>query len=68
MKLYKIEYTTLEGQDRTEYKGTIANAKAAQKELERVYGKHNVANYEPIEVPTDKPGLLEWLNTNAGKG
>lgn len=25
-------------------------------------------SFEQIEVPTDKPGLLDWLNENARKG
>lgn len=67
MNLYQILYVTQRDPHTTlaAYEGTQASAKAKQKELESMHGRHNVDDYVPIEVPTDKPGLLCWINDNA---
>lgn len=68
MKLYKIEYER-RGVNGTEtgtaWCGTQAEAKAREKELEREHGRWRVGDVEQVEVPTDKPGLLAWLNEHA---
>lgn len=61
MKLYRTEY---EGDPDVvfSWQGTQADAKAARKELE---AKSCVGvKTEDVDVPTDKPGLLAWLNEN----
>lgn len=66
MKLYKIEYETQNGATaRRAWCGTQAEAKAREKELEREHGRWRVGDVEQVEVPTDKPGLIAWLNLNA---
>lgn len=64
MNLYKIEYT-YRNRNFVAWAGTQASAKQKQKELEDEYGKYQVEDFIPVEVPTDKPGLLHWLNVNA---
>ena len=70
MKLYKIEYARrgvngTETGTGTAWCGTQAEAKAREKELEHEHGRWRVGNIEQVEVPTDKPGLLAWLNEHA---
>lgn len=45
-----------------EWDGTQADAKERRKSLQE-RGYFNVAT-ENVEVPTDKPSLLAWLNAN----
>lgn len=47
------------------WSGTQAEAATARKDLNS-YQKIPRANIttEEVEIPTDKKGLLEWLNTN----
>jgi len=67
VKLYKITYD-MEGHGFTVYAGTQTDAKRIQKEVEAKVGRHNVDDWVCVEVPTDKPHLLEWLNLYATKG
>jgi hypothetical protein len=64
MNLYRIDYSdgTLA---RVQWEGTQAAARKAQRDLEQVHGRVNVDDFKPVEVPTDKPGLLDWLNEHA---
>lgn len=64
MKLYRVLYED-GGLNRAMFYGTQAEAKAGQKALEADVGYHNVDPFEPIEVPTDKQGLILWLNEYA---
>jgi len=65
MKLYRIEFDTPENGPMEMWAGTQADAKKLQKELEEQWGRHNVENFRATEVPTDKPGLISWLNNRA---
>lgn len=67
MKLYKVEYglTARVGNARVEqvkieWAGTQADAKAAKIRL--LAGDGYDVEVSQVEVPTDKPGLLAWLN------
>lgn len=65
MKLYRIDYETAAGATLSVWCGTQAEARAREKELEREHGRWRVGDVEAVDVPTDKPGLLAWLNANA---
>jgi hypothetical protein len=65
MKLYQISYDTGGGATCCAWCGTQAEARAREKELEREHGRWRVDSPIAVEVPTDKPGLLAWLNANA---
>lgn len=66
MKLYLIDYDAPSATGtRRAWCGTQAEAKARLKELEQEYGRWRVGKIEQADIPTDKPGLLAWLNLNA---
>lgn len=64
MKLYRIEYGVTDEANRdlvcVQWAGTQAEAKKIEREL--MDGDAYDIDCETIDVPTDKPGLLEWLN------
>lgn len=63
MKLYRVIYgTTQDGRDvvRSKWVGTQAAAAAVKKKLNE--GIEFDIEVENVEVPTDKEGLLQWLN------
>lgn len=65
MKLYRIEFGFDEGGDSkigVAWAGTQAEAKAKHKDL--MEGDNYDIETTPVEIPTDKPGLLDWLNRN----
>lgn len=65
MKLYRIGYTnTTTKEECVWWLGTQADAKAKHKELCEEHERFNVDTPLPVEIPTDKPGLLSWLNKN----
>lgn len=77
MNLYKItspEYDFQDGKDPvvavTSWQGTQADARAKRIQLESVFkdikpAKRPKVLVEEIDVPTNKGGLLDWLNANA---
>lgn len=65
MRLYRIEFDTQDIAGCIAWAGTQADAKLKQKELEAMHGRHNVGNFTAVDVPTDKTGLLDWLNHRA---
>jgi hypothetical protein len=76
MKLYKIvspEYTFADGETVkavTEWQGTQADARKSRIAFEQPFkdikpAKRPRVEVEEVDVPTDKAGLLVWLNTNA---
>lgn len=67
MQLYKIEYNTPNG-PRVAWAGTQSDARKTQKELEEKYGRHEVEKFQPVDVPTQKAALIEFLNENAKIG
>lgn len=75
MKLYKVvapEYTFADGETVkavTEWQGTQATARASRIMLEAPFkeikpAKRPRVEVEEVDVPTDKTGLLTFLNTN----
>jgi hypothetical protein len=65
MNLYKVEYGVTEfGADlvRVKWVGTQAEAARVKKQLTAT-SAYDI-EVEACEVPTDKPGLLAWLNRN----
>lgn len=63
MKLYKITWENGSDERAVRWEGTQADAAAVKKRF---------ADQDPIlegvEVPTDKPSLLAWLNANSRGG
>lgn len=52
----------------TKWAGSEAGARAAKKELTAKHGlKQTGADYDALEVPTSKAGIIEWLNENVTK-
>lgn len=75
MKLYKVispEYTWADGivsKGAVEWCGTQADARKARIEFEQPFkeikpAKRPRVEVEEVDVPTDKQGLLAWLNGN----
>jgi hypothetical protein len=64
MKLYRIQATHDEYGTLYAWAGTQATAKKAAKEMDDMYHfkLHRDPVIEVVEVPTDKKGLLGWLN------
>lgn len=59
MNLYLISHTTPAGRRVCQWAGTQAEAARLKAEAKKVDKR---AKSEPKTVPTDKPGLLAWLN------
>lgn len=64
MKLYRIPFENRNGDACQLWCGSQAEAKAETKRLETEYERWRVGDPETVEVPTDKPGLIAWLNEN----
>jgi hypothetical protein len=66
MNLYAITYVAPTSDAptrmRAAWAGTQADAKAKHKALCEEHERFNVDKPVPANVPTDKPGLLAWLN------
>jgi hypothetical protein len=65
MKLYKTTYVdghVAPPEKKACWQGTQNDAAARRKEL-KTEGMSNVETKD-VDVPTDKPGLLAWLNEN----
>lgn len=66
MNLYKIDGTLLAERHLTVQKwaGTQADAKQAAKDMQVEFPNCQKPVITPVEFPTDKTGLLAWLNDN----
>jgi hypothetical protein len=62
MKLYRTKYIAGEGETRYTWQGTQNDAAAKRKALKQE--DRGGITTEDIDVPTDKPDLLAWLNEN----
>lgn len=62
MKLYKI---TTEGRNQTVWAGSQTESAKARKELTEAGVKRSEIKTTEYDVPTNKDGLLKWLNENA---
>ena len=65
MRLYEIKYENKDGDVRRQFAGSDSDASKMSTKLKA----DGVAVAKPvrgqIDVPTDKAGLLDWLNKNA---
>lgn len=59
MKFYVIKYVE-DGIQRLRWEGTQADTNAKHKVIQQTASETEVVEFD---VPTDKPGLLEFLNT-----
>lgn len=64
MKLYKITATNGDGDTETKWAGSQTESAKARKEFMDIGFKRNQLVTEDVEVPTNKDGLLNWLNKN----
>lgn len=64
MKLYRVSSESV-GKNVTKWSGTQADSKKDKKAMKD--NGNLFIEIEEIDVPTDKAGLLKWLNENAVK-
>lgn len=70
MKAYKIKVDSDAGEEdvpRVAWAGTQADSKKAKREMAEAHGLGPLSKFvtiEDVEVPTDKQGLLSFLNDN----
>ncbi len=64
MKLHRITFTHKDGGNRFAYASSETEASKMSTKLKAEHGGGKPTR-EPIEVPTGKDALLEWLNENA---
>lgn len=62
MQLYRTTYEDEGNGPRHTWQGTQADARAERKRLADE-GKTDIVTKD-VDVPTNKPGLLAWLNSN----
>lgn len=63
MKLYKIT-TNNNGVIETQFVGSLADGVAARKELADKGFKRTQIKQEEVDIETNKPGLLKFLNVH----
>lgn len=61
MRLYKVTFENGTDERSVRWAGTQADANAVKKSV----GPTAEPEVEEVDVPTDKPGLLAWLNANS---
>ena len=68
MKLYKVKYTTHNSgtEYRVKWLGTMKDVNAFVKEAKHDCNKA-IDTYDLVDVPTNKKGLIEWLNENLNR-
>lgn len=68
MKLYKTTITASSGNldetTKVSWQGTQADSASVRKKAMDDGAKRKDVTTEDVEVPTDKAGLLAWLNAN----
>jgi len=62
MKLHKITYC-MGAKDHQEFAASDSEASKRCTELKKTHGISGKRG--PIDIPTDKSGLIDWLNKNA---
>lgn len=62
MKLYKTSSVSEDTKTSFFWDGTLAAAATTRKSIKAA--GHSEIVSEDVDVPTDKPGLLAWLNAN----
>ena len=69
MRLHKVKYFPKDSEGAEQLQEFFASGDEASKRCTAIkaeHGKESEPKREQIEVPTDKAGLIEWLNANAG--
>lgn len=66
MRLHRITYSA-EGVPRQEFAGSDTDASKRCTEIKKTMSSvlDDKPERAPVDIPTDKAGLLAWLNTNA---
>ncbi len=64
MKIHRITYC-LDGQERQQFAASDSEASKRTSILKATKGIEGKPERAPIDIPTDKTGLIEWLNKNA---
>lgn len=64
MRLHRITYAR-DDVDYQEFAGSDSDASKRSTELKKEGGLQGKPERAPVEIPTDKAGLIEWLNKNA---
>lgn len=64
MRFYKVTFEPQPGRPQTRWYGTREAATRAFRLLCEQHERFNVDKPLMVNVPTDKPSLLEWLNAN----
>ena len=65
MNLYKVSYYTAHDGLQIAWQGSITAARLRRDAFEQMYGPAMGVNIiERVIVPTNKAGLLAWLNTH----
>lgn len=64
LKLYRTQAVEKDGTTHYTWQGTQADASKARAAQKEAYGNGITVDTDDIDVPTDKPGLLAWLNAN----
>jgi hypothetical protein len=62
MRLYKVSYLDINAGMVTAWAGTQLDAKAVQKDMRARRVGADEPKIEEIDFPTDKPGLLAYIN------
>jgi hypothetical protein len=66
MKLYRIKFFHSQQGEKQQWLGTKAEATVTHNRLRDQHGRHDVSSIEQVNVPTDKDGLLDFLNQMTG--
>lgn len=64
MKIYRVAFQERDLGCLLSWHSSRAAAKAALRRLRSEHGERAIGPdfIDPVEIPTDKPGLLRWLN------
>lgn len=65
MRLYEIKYENSEGEVRREFASSDGEASKRSTALKASNVAMKKPSREAVEIPTDKAGLIGWLNQNA---
>ena len=65
MRLYRIEWYDDHVGRQYRYAGSVADARAERRKVVNDGWKMSEIEVKPVNVPTNKKELLNWLNVNA---
>lgn len=66
MKVYQLTFMDAERGKIVRWKRSKRECSRFVKRWEREYPLRKLLLNEPVEIPTDKTALIEWLNSNVG--